>query len=267
VIIPLRNIGKLGLLTVVVCIFSFGIFYWKGEFEFAGAKASAASSRFAIPVLVYHSVSARADGEYNITPAKFAEQMGFLARRGYRSITMAEFKRYMHNGTRPDGKLVLLTFDDGYENNYTIAYPVMRRYGFVGTMFMITGWAGSKPFISWDEAARLQRAGWDMMPHTVTHPQLPLLSEEQQLKEIVGSKKAIERHLGTKADVLAYPYGHRSQTTYRIVRGNGFAYAFTFDDGMTTSEQDPYLLKRIIVTGKESLAAFAARLTGGAGEQ
>ncbi|WP_274652541.1 polysaccharide deacetylase family protein [Paenibacillus humicola] len=260
---------KIVLLTALVYLFAYGLFYVKDEVAYTHAEAAPSPDHFEIPVLAYHSVSARTDGEYNITPAKFAEQMKTLAQLGYRTVTMAEFDRYM-KGTahpKPGEKLVLLTFDDGYRNVYSVAYPIMRQYGFTAAMFLITSWAGGPSFVTWDQAAALQNAGWDIMAHSETHPHLPLLPENVQNREILGSKQAIESHLGKPAIAFAYPYGNRSGITYRLVRESGFDYAFTFDDGLTDSRQDPFLLKRRIVSGTETLPEFELKLTKQTGEE
>jgi hypothetical protein len=227
---------------------------------FQRSAAFASGVHVRIPVLSYHSIGPNVNNKYVVTPDKFDEQMRTLHNSGYHSINLEQFDRLMKGKDRNDGKSVLITFDDGYADNYTKAFPIMNKYGFHATVFVVTKWVGSGEYLSWKHLKELQQAGWDIMSHTQTHPYLPLHSYRDQLKEIVESKKDIERHLSSKVNVIAYPYGFRSEETVSIVSGSGYSYAFTFDDGLSDSTQNPFLLKRIFVSGQEDLAAFQRKL-------
>ncbi|WP_308637463.1 polysaccharide deacetylase family protein [Paenibacillus silvisoli] len=226
----------------------------------AFASVNNADAEVEIPVLCYHSITDTKTGEYIVSPAHFEEQMAWLYKHGYRSINMQQFDALMKGEMPSDGHNVLITFDDGYKDNYTNAYPVLRKYGYTAVEFLVTNWVSAPGYINWSEADELSQSGWDLMSHTRTHPYLPLHTTKGQIDEIAGSKDALEKHLSKQVTAIAYPYGLRSFETVRIVKDNGYAYAFTFDDGMTTSNQDPYLLKRLFISGGMDRAAFAAKL-------
>ncbi|BBH20749.1 hypothetical protein Back11_20940 [Paenibacillus baekrokdamisoli] len=251
---------KLFLLLIVLYIGYFAFFSIENEIGYNTIETSLTAGEFTIPVLTYHSISDHSSSEYAVTREKFEQQMAYLHSHGYRALTLAQFELYMKQQKPVDEKCVLLTFDDGYANNYDVAFPILKKYGYTATLFVITDWVNSKPYMKWTQIKELHQAGWDIMPHSRTHPHLPLETAAKQKDEILGSKKAIEHILHSKVDAFAYPYGHRSQMTVDLIHNNGYSYAFTFDDGLTSSGQNPYLLKRLIVSGKEPLQTFIKRL-------
>ncbi|QHT59031.1 polysaccharide deacetylase family protein [Paenibacillus lycopersici] len=231
------------------------------QFKRTVAFASAEPSSARIPVLCYHSIADNGAGnDYIVSPEAFREQMAWLHEQGYRSIDMQEFGAILSGEEPSTGREVLITFDDGYRNNYTAALPVLKQYGYRATEFLVTNWVGGDAYLTWDQVKELRAAGWDIMAHTRTHPYLPLHTAKTQRDEIAGSKAAIERKLGTSVTAIAYPYGLRSEETMRIAKQSGYAYAFTFDDGWTTSEQNPYLLKRLFIAGDQTLADFERKM-------
>ncbi|MFC5652023.1 polysaccharide deacetylase family protein [Paenibacillus solisilvae] len=256
------RIRKLLMLLTALYIGYFAIFSLEDEFAYTEIQAapSPLSEEFTIPVLTYHSITDQAGSEYAVNTEQFKLQIEYLHSHGYHSINLKQFDTYLKQGKPAPDKLVLLTFDDGYRNNYDKAFPILQKYGFTAALFVITDWVNSKPYMSWTQIKELGKAGWDIMPHSRTHPHLPLQSKANQQQEIAGSKLIIERIVKTNAFAFAYPYGHRSQTTMDLVQGSGYDFAFTFDDGLTTSGQNPYLLKRLIVSGKETLKTFSRRL-------
>ncbi|NBD24176.1 polysaccharide deacetylase family protein [Paenibacillus glycinis] len=231
------------------------------EFKRTVAFASADASEARIPVLCYHSIADHGEGnEYVVSPERFREEMRWLHDKGFRSISLQEFGTILSGKEPSDGKEVLITFDDGYRNNYSAALPVLKEYGFQATEFLVTNWVGGPDYLTWDQIKAMQGAGWDIMAHTRTHPYLPLHPAKAQRDEIAGSKAAIEQNLGTPVTAIAYPYGLRSEETMRLVKQSGYRYAFTFDDGWTSSAQDPYLLKRLFISGDQSLTDFERKL-------
>lgn len=251
----------LAILTVVTALIVF-LLISVDHLLFYQTRSAADSqrSRVEVPVLSYHSVNSKATNKYVVTPEQFREQMSALHDMGYKSINLRQFDALMKGKIKNTGKFILITFDDGYADNYKQAFPIMKKYGFTATMFAITNWMGSGSYATWNDLGELQKNGWDIMPHTRSHPDLPLLSSEEQTDEVAGSKQAIENHLHRKVNAMAYPYGLRSEETVKIVEKCGYDYAFTFEDGWTTSEQNPLLLKRLIVFGTDDLSTFRMKL-------
>lgn len=254
--------GRLTL-TAAVFLFSFTLFTVKDMFWFTGGHAFASgplADEFTIPVLTYHSIADHPHNAYVTTPAKFQEEMKYLNDHHYQTINLAQFSLLMEQKKAVKANLVLITFDDGYANAYQTAFPILQKYGFTAVAFVITDWLGGHDFMSWQQAGDLQLAGWDIMPHSRTHPQLPLLSPQRQFDEISGSRATIEEKLGSTANAFAYPYGHRSKTTMELLQKAGYSYAFSFDNGLTTSNQNPLSLKRLVISRSESMRQFIDQL-------
>lgn len=216
--------------------------------------------RPAIPVLNYHSVAIDPGNIAVISPEKFAAHMEYLAQEGYAPLKLADFVDIMEGKRQAPERSVLLTFDDGYIDNYETVMPILQKYGFPAVLFMSPGMTEDDGYVNWEQVRAMQKAGWSIQPHGMTHPHLPQLSKDEQEKEIVEARKQIEERLGVTADVYCYPYGEYNRDTLRILEDNGFRYAFTIDQGKTAASQHPLKLKRIFVNGEESLKTWASRL-------
>lgn len=225
-----------------------------------GGKLPAAKFR-PIPVLNYHSVSIDPGNIVVIHPDKFREQMEYLHDNGYTTLTLKEFTDIFEGKAEAPAKPVLLTFDDGYTDNYETAMPVLKEFGFHATLFMSPGMVGQSGYIDWDQARELYGNGWDIQPHGMTHPSLPKLSSEEQTEEIVEARRQIEEQLKVTADVYCYPYGQYNKDTLDILSRHGFRYAFTIEQGKTASGQHPYKLTRIFVNGEEKLSSLVHKLS------
>lgn len=220
-------------------------------------------SKISIPVLNYHSVTIDPGNVVVISPAKLAEQLKYLHDHGYTPVSLATFISLIEGEdveAAPE-KPVLLTFDDGYIDNYEQAMPLLAKYAFPATLFISPGMNNQEGYLNWEQIKKLQEAGWDIQPHGMTHPHLPRLSADQQAFEILEAKKQIEENLGTKADVYCYPYGEYNKTTLKLLKDHGFRYAFTIEQGNSTNQQSPYLLKRHFINGEEGLKSFIRKLS------
>lgn len=214
-----------------------------------------------IPVLNYHSITIDPGNRAVITPAKFEAQMQYLAKNGYRTLSLEQFIDYMDNtATGMPEKPVLLTFDDGYADNYEHALPILGKLQFQATLFVSPGTTEDGYFLNWDQIKEMHQAGWNIQPHGMTHPHLPKLTAKDQAFEITEAKRQIDENLNIKTNVFCYPYGERNATTLQVLKDLGFRYAFTIDQGMTTRDQTPFLLKRIFVNGEETIEQWITRL-------
>lgn len=214
-----------------------------------------------IPVLNYHSVTIDPGNIVVISPDKLAEQMEYLDQNGYTPLSLNDFTLMLERRKELPSKPVLLTFDDGYTDNVLEAMPILKKHKFPATLFMSPGMVGVEGYLDWEQVRTLHEAGWDIQPHGMTHPSLPKLTSEEQAYQINEARKQIEAQIGVSADVFCYPYGHYNEQTLRILKEAGFRYAFTIDQGKTTSSQHPYKLKRIFVNGEEALSSLVHKLT------
>jgi peptidoglycan/xylan/chitin deacetylase (PgdA/CDA1 family) len=215
---------------------------------------------FRIPVLNYHSVSIDPGNVVVISPAKLEEQMQYLADNSYDVLTLQQFIDIWQGKAEAPPKPVLLTFDDGYTDNYTEAMPILKKFNFPATLFMTPGWVDKDGYLTWEQVEEMHSNGWDIQPHGMSHTSLSKLDKEKQLYEITEARKQIEERFDTAANVFCYPYGHYNQTTLSILKEQDFLLAFTIEQGRTDRTQDPYLLRRLFINGEEDLKMFITKL-------
>jgi peptidoglycan/xylan/chitin deacetylase (PgdA/CDA1 family) len=214
-----------------------------------------------IPVLNYHSIGVTQGNTLVLDPKKLTRQMEFLAEQGYSPLTLSNFILLLEKKKTAPAKPVLLTFDDGYLDNYEQAMPILKLHGFPATIFISPGTIGQEGKLNWEQVKEMHEAGWDIQPHGMTHPHLPELTAAQQKEEIMQSRRQIEQQLGTNADIFCYPYGEFNKQTLKILKDEGFRYAFTIRQGRTTSTQEPFYLRRIYVNSEDSLQEWSKKLS------
>jgi peptidoglycan/xylan/chitin deacetylase (PgdA/CDA1 family) len=183
-----------------------------------------------IAILTYHSLDT-SGSVVSVAPQAFADQMGCLARMGYKGISLGEALdfRDLHGSWPADG--VVVTFDDGFANFYDCAYPVLLRHKFTATVFLVSGhmggsndWEtpplglGSRPTLSWQQASEISAAGIEIGSHTKSHPDLQQIPLEMIEDEIRASKTEIENHTGKQVVSFAYPFGSFNRASLDIVK-------------------------------------------------
>ncbi|MBI1888942.1 MAG: polysaccharide deacetylase family protein [Candidatus Spechtbacteria bacterium] len=221
-------------------------------------------------ILMYHSV-----GEnrvfFTVRPREFERQMEYLHKHDYSVISLSGLIERLQQGGRNLKKCVVLTFDDGYRDNYANAYPVLKKYGFPATIFVATGFIGQSmdnayheplPMLSWGELKEMAGSGIiDIEPHTIHHKKLTELSSYEATAEIQESKKEIEEKLGKKCASFAYPHGSSSASVEDLARGAGFLAAVTTKEGIIGQKNwNPFALKRNSVDSTVNLVVFQAKL-------
>lgn len=213
------------------------------------------SSADAISILMYHVI---ATGPNNLfVPADdFDAQMGYLHQKGYHTVTMAAAGEMLASGHIP-AKTVVLTFDDGYESVYTAAWPIMKKYGFTGTIFVCSSFPGRPNYLSWDEIKALHADGMEIGSHTRNHIDLKKAAPDVQREEIMGSKKILEEQLGIPVVSFCYPSGAYNDQTPAIVKDSGYTSAVTVAYGHALPKDNIYLLPRVRVPGGLPLNKFA----------
>lgn len=184
-----------------------------------------------VTILTYHSVEPKTDKKegamqkhYHIYPENFEAQMQYLKDNNYHPITMRQLTDSYKNGTGLPEKSVVLTFDDGWKNQYTYAFPILKKFGYPATFFIITKVRGGT-YMTWDEIREMDQAGMDIESHSETHPKLTKISADKALQEIAGSKKTLETELGHAIDSIAYPYYDHNAAVMKIVEDAGYGAA------------------------------------------
>jgi len=225
--------------------------------------------RIHVPVLMYHYISnppADADAirlDLSVTPNNFEQQMQWLNAKGYTSITPDQLLAALTNGGPLPDHPVLITFDDGYIDDYTNALPTLKHFGFVATFFVVTSWIdqGLKEYLSWDQAKEMVQDGMSVQNHTVEHKDMRNRDHDWLVYQILGAEESIEAHTGVRPRFFCYPSGDFDDAVLRELRAAGVEAAFTTNDGAYDYSDDVLRLPRVRIHGSTSLETFAQLLT------
>lgn len=218
-----------------------------GVVSHASATSSPRSVR--IPILVYHSVRLHIKGEsklqdaYDITPQLLEQELLYLNANGYHAVSFADINRYFDDGIPLPAKPVILTFDDGWKNQYEHALPVLLKYNTKATFFIYTNPIDHKKahWMSWDEVKSLDKLGMEIGGHSRTHPVLTKIMTDAGLdKEIAGGKKILESHLGHPVKAFAYPFGMHNEAVDAAVKRAGYASARSVYAGVWNDPEHRY---------------------------
>ncbi len=216
------------------------------------------------PILMYHSIDEQwTKVKLSVSPEQFREQMKFLRDRHYNVISLDELADLIMSGRRIPHNTVVITFDDGNENNYTNAFPVLKEYNLPATIFLVSDWIGKENFLKGSQIEEMERAGIEFGSHSRTHASLTGLPKERLKDEIVLSKRAIESVLGKPVTTFCFPFGGKNPDAEQILAEAGYKAAcvtFPRDDSVKI---DLYELKRIKVSpGPYNLLAFKVKASG-----
>jgi peptidoglycan/xylan/chitin deacetylase (PgdA/CDA1 family) len=231
-------------------------------------------------ILMYHMVRGPLTGgrfnKMRVAPDLFHRQVEWLAKEGWKFRFLSEIL----DGSPVPEKTVVLTFDDGYEDNLLHGLPVLKRFQAKATLFPVIhraagydwsthkkashtgGELGNEPKLTDDGIREMLETGLvELGGHTVMHANLPALSEEEAWQEIHGCKTALEKTFGVSASTFCYPFGLFGPREVELTRKAGFLGAVTTEQGVGGS--DPFTLPRVKVSGTEGLFAFRLRLRTG----
>ena len=218
-----------------------------------------------IPVLNYHQVEPKDGNPLTLWPEQFEAQMEYLAAEGYTTITIDEMMDALENGTSLPEKSVIITFDDGYADNYEYAYPILKKYGFKATIFLIYDFTNTYPnYLTWDQVAEMKASGLiHFESHTMTHANLAELTSVDELRhEIADSHDLLSEKLGYDMHYIAYPGGRVNAEIERITSAAGYRGGFTVHYGLSTPAEGRYQMDRIPIFGANmhTLTRFKLRL-------
>lgn len=215
-----------------------------------------------IPVLMYHSIMYEKDNELRMPKEMFREQMKYLKDNGYTTLTFDELYDFLHNNKPVPQKSVVITFDDGYADNYTNAYPVLKEFGQRATIFMITSVVDKdSSYLTSSELKELDANGIDIEAHTVGHDELSKLSYDAQLKTLKDSKGFLESCLNKNVKYMAYPFGKYNSSTIKAAEEAGYEMAFTTMGGWANKNNGIMTLNRVYISSKAPMSEFIYRLT------
>lgn len=224
-------------------------------------------------ILMYHAVGTRDEsaGRYIVPYRHFVRQMRWLKTARCNILTLEELLECRRVHRLPPARSVVITFDDGYRDNWKIAYPVLRQYGFAATIFLASQFIGKanewdsggelagRPLLSWAEIREMQRGGICFGAHSRTYPRLTALSPNQAEAEIRGSRQDLANQLGPILS-LAYPHGAYDENICKLVEHAGYLGACSSDPGPNDARVSRFRLRGMEIRGDASFLDFALAL-------
>jgi len=223
---------------------------------------------YAFPILMYHGIDKNpGNSKLTVSVQDFAAQMNFLKRHEFKVLPLDEVVGLVKSHKSLPKKAVAITIDDGYENNYVYAYPVLKKNNFPATIFVIAGAVGKSGFLPVTELKEMLGNKIDIGSHSFTHPWLPELKEDALVKEIFDSKAALEKLLDKKVNFFCYPAGGFNAKVEAMVKAAGYLGACTTNPGRRFSNRDIFALKRVRISGgnariRDNLLVFRIKISG-----
>ena len=218
-----------------------------------------------VPVLNYHQVEEKNGNPLTLWPDQFEAQMDYLAEEGYTTISIDEMMDAFEQGTPLPEKPVVITFDDGYADNYEYAYPILKKHGFKATIFLIYDFTNTYPgYLTWAQIDEMKASGLIRFEsHTMTHANLAELTSNDELRhEIADSHDLLSEKIGYAMKYIAYPGGRVNERIENVTCNAGYRGGFTVHYGLSTPEDGAYRMDRIPVFGANhhTLRRFKLRL-------
>lgn len=221
----------------------------------------------AVPILMYHKINPYfSGGLYRITPDEFDWQMQYLHDNGYHTVSIGAVLDHFQKGQKLPEKPVIITLDDGYRDNYLYAYPILQKYGFTATIFVITNTVApanvDNMMLTWDQIREMADNGMTIGCHTLDHKHLTRVGLAEAQRQITDSKNDLEQELGRKIEFFSYPYGEHNQDVERLVQESGFRAATTVNPELVTNIDNPFALNRIGIYSNLDHQGFIDKVNG-----
>ena len=215
-------------------------------------------------ILMYHSIvspgeerSASGPGnpDYELPLDLFSEQMRMVREGSYRTLTLDELLD-ADSPVSEDGTVVVVTFDDGWSDNYSNALPVLNEYGLKATVFVITGFVGRENYLDWGRLREMQSEGVSVQSHSHGHRPLSVLSDGEIRSELQKSKRLIEDRLGTPVHFLSAPHGMVDRRLIQEARVSGYRGICTSEPGFRHQYGSPAVFSRINISARFDAGKF-----------
>jgi len=235
-----------GILVLIIGLWLFFYILWRVKFKRKYSEK--------IPVLAFHQVNDYFS--WSITRQKvgrFERGIRYLQGQGYKSVSLTEIT----NAKREkNGKKVILTFDDGYEDFYRNAFPILKQYDFTAGVFIITGYIGGKSdwdynwgrykrrHLNWSQIIEISEAGFEIGSHTVNHPDLTKIPAWYITHELKVSKQTLEDKLNRRVDFLSYPFGRYNRQVQDEAERSGYKGAFALSQNLKKNKFDTFSIPR-----------------------
>lgn len=245
-----------------------------------------------VPVLMYHHINHHKGDMVTITPEVFEGQMEYLHKAGCMTLKIHDLIAYINGGLTLPQKAAVVTFDDGWLDNYIYAFPVIKKYKINATVFLITNRVENaslqnsglrtlnskltiptheesksliekgeahKVVLNWELIKKMSDSGMiEFYSHTKSHAKCNSLPEKELMEELKESREIIEKQLGSPCAYFCWPYGKYNGLAVNVAKKTGYKALFTTNHGVVEAGSDPFAINRIIV--KDSIAWFKKRM-------
>jgi len=225
--------------------------------------------QYVVPILMYHSVNpqAKSQNRLEISPEAFSRQMYFLKSHGYNVVPLESLGVLIKEHKKIPAKTIVITFDDGYKDNYTYAFPILKKYNFPATLFIIVNEAGRPQGdrLTWDEIMTMRDSGIiNFGSHCLgPEPLTKIASEEEIKKEIFDSKNILEDRLGREIKAFSYPEGRFNDSIKNLVMKAGYKVAVVTSPGKRFPDNAIFALKRLRISStSDNLFVFWIETSG-----
>ncbi|NDJ86455.1 MAG: polysaccharide deacetylase family protein [Chloroflexi bacterium] len=226
-----------------------------------------------IPLLLYHQINhipvEKDPYRISVSPEQFERQMAYLRQHEYTALTLSQAFQKATKGEPLPQRPVVISFDDGYRDNYTTAFPMLKQYDLTATIFLVTGqigdynnWDQSSPdeafaLMTWEQVREMEAAGIEFGSHTHTHAALDMLDHDAATRELYTSRQTLEEQLGHPVMTLAYPYERFTRETLDIAKHCGYIAAC----GSSLLPESPFNLWRAEIGTDVTEASFRFKLS------
>jgi len=216
-----------------------------------------------VPVLCYHNINKNAEKEddYRISALHFEQQMKALYDSGYHTILPDQLYGYLTKGISLPSKPVMLTFDDTHETHFSIAAPVLEKYGFKGVFFIMTVCIGKQNYLTAQQIKMLAESGHAIECHTYDHPLVKKITGIQWQQQINDPVKKLEAITGKPVEYFAYPFGIWSESAIIELKKRGIKAAFQLT-GKNSPSEPLYTIKRMLIPGSWSEKYLLKKMQG-----
>jgi peptidoglycan/xylan/chitin deacetylase (PgdA/CDA1 family) len=220
-----------------------------------------------VPILMYHYIRNYPNPQqdplgYNLTVSRddFTKQMDWLQQQGYNTITFDDLAAYFNGTETLPTKPIILTFDDGYEDFYRNAVPILLSHHFRAVSYVVSYFLGRRNYMTADQVVAIDGLGMEVGAHSRTHPDLTTLQPDALKRQVAGSKSDLEALVHHQVLDFCYPVGRFNPVVIAAVQAAGFRDATTTEYGRAHAWDDRYVWTRVRVSGGETLQQFASAL-------
>ncbi len=230
------HLKKRFVVLLVILVFIVGGFLWAKE-------------QYVVPIIMYHKIdNDAAVSKLSVSPESFKRQMSFLKKHNYNVVRLEDLSDLVKSGKIPY-KTIAITFDDGYENNYIDAFPILKEEDLTATIFINPNRIGEDGYLTWDEVIEMSKSGViSIGSHTMNHAYLPDLEDEKLDVEIVDSKDVIENRIRKEVSSFSYPLGGFNDLVRDKVINARYKIAVATNPGKDYPKNDLFAMKRLRIS-------------------